>query len=361
MYQTSISTKTTSKKRDRILGVIFLNRRNQTKLIKAIKIAIACCMSIMVCELLQLEYAASSVIVALLTIHDTRKSTFKLAYQRILAYLCGMFLACLAFWLFDLHWISFGFYILDIVYISYIFKWNDTISVNAVMGTHVLFSSGITTSFMMNELLIVIIGSFFAIVMNLIFPRKTYEYLIQNDINYIETMMQKVLYEMAMFLEHEKDELHLWDDLAALEKYLHKAVALAFENKDNVLQEHAKYYINYMNMRNEQANCLENIHFKLDHLKKFPRECKVIAQYLMYIIPYVKENNVPYNQKERFEVIKQEVLLELKEDFENCAILYGVVLDLEEFINLKVQFVNELDDEQIKIYWKLHPNHEKIS
>ncbi len=318
------------------------------------KIAIACCLSIMVAESLQLEYAASSGIVALLTIHDTRKSTFKLAIQRILAYLCGMFLACLSFWLFHIHWLSFGCYILSIVFISYVLKWHDTISVNAVMGTHILFSSGITTSLMVNELLIVVIGSFFAIVMNLLFPRKTYEQLIKRDITYIEDTMQKVLYEMAMFLEHEKDELHLWDDLAILEKYLLKAIALAFENKDNVLREHSKYYINYMNMRNEQANCLENIHFKLDHITKFPKECKVIANYLQYLIPYVKENNVPHDQQQVFKQIKEEVLVELKEDFENGAILYGIVLDLEEFLNLKMQFVNELDEEQIKIYWKLH-------
>ena len=331
-----------------------MKKKTIKKLIKASKIAIACCLSIMVAESLKLQYAASAGIVALLTIHDTRKSTLKLAIQRFLSFGCAIMFACFYGWLFNTHFISFGLYIFTIVAISYILKWQDTISVNAVMGTHILFVDVITTNFITNEFLIVLIGSGFAIILNILFPKRTYEQLIKKDITYIEEMMQKVLYEMAMFLELEKDTLHLWDDLAELEKYLLKAIALAFENKDNVLKEHAIYYINYMNMRNEQANCLENIHFKLNHLKKFPSECKVIADYLKYLIPYVKENNVPSDQQQVFSKIKKEVLDELKTDFENCAILYGIVLDLEEFLDLKMQFCNNLDEEQIKMYWELH-------
>jgi uncharacterized membrane protein YgaE (UPF0421/DUF939 family) len=71
---------------------------------------------------------------------------------------------------------------------------------------------------------------------------------------------------------------------------------------------------------------------------------------------YIVEINHPSEQMKRlgeiFEHMKTEPLPEDREEFENRAILYHVLLDLEEFLMFKGRFVESLEDVQKDIYWK---------
>ena len=40
-----------------------------------------------------------------------------------------------------------------------------------------------------------------------------------------------------------------------------------------------------------------------------------------------------------------------RQEFENRAILYHILMDIEEFLLLKKRFVETLDEKQKKIYW----------
>jgi uncharacterized membrane protein YgaE (UPF0421/DUF939 family) len=54
---------------------------------------------------------------------------------------------------------------------------------------------------------------------------------------------------------------------------------------------------------------------------------------------------------EIFAHMKTEPLPEDREEFENRAILYHILLDLEEFLMFKGRFVESLEDKQKDIYW----------
>jgi len=61
---------------------------------------------------------------------------------------------------------------------------------------------------------------------------------------------------------------------------------------------------------------------------------------------------MPHKQKETFIAVKDEVFKDSKDDFENIAILYSIVLDLEEFLNININFVENINEEQKERYWK---------
>lgn len=67
------------------------------------------------------------------------------------------------------------------------------------------------------------------------------------------------------------------------------------------------------------------------------------------------EHNVPTNQIEKlhgiFEEMKTEPLPQSREEFENRAILYHILMDLEEFLVFKKRFVESLEDIHKEIYW----------
>ena len=69
----------------------------------------------------------------------------------------------------------------------------------------------------------------------------------------------------------------------------------------------------------------------------------------------VTEINIPIEQMkaldEIFKHMENEPLPKSREEFENRAMLYHVLMDLEEFLILKKRFAESLDEKQKKIYW----------
>lgn len=47
-----------------------------------------------------------------------------------------------------------------------------------------------------------------------------------------------------------------------------------------------------------------------------------------------------------------EGLPQTREEFESGAVLYHVLMDIEEFLKYKKTFINKLDEVQLKKYWK---------
>ena len=87
-----------------------------------------------------------------------------------------------------------------------------------------------------------------------------------------------------------------------------------------------------------------------------PKQAEVVADYILYLKKYVVEVNRPEKQmqrlKEIFEWMEREPLPATREEFESRAMLYHVLMDLEEFLKCKVRFVNGLDEFQKIHYWK---------
>ena len=81
----------------------------------------------------------------------------------------------------------------------YSIGWQNTISVNAVMGTHYLMSPDYSLGFAFNELSLVLIGTGMALAMNWKMPSNLK--VIREDIKKVEDDMQTVLLELAKYLE----------------------------------------------------------------------------------------------------------------------------------------------------------------
>ena len=74
-------------------------------------------------------------------------------------------------------------------------------------------------------------------------------------------------------------------------------------------------------------------------------QCKDILGMDREIVFVLKELEI-------FENMKDEPLPETHEEFEARAILYHILMDLEDFLIYKRRFVDGLDDVQRKLYWE---------
>ena len=107
--------------------------------LKAFKIAVGSGIAIVIAEFFGLKYTTTAGVITLLTVQNTRKDTIQLTLERFWSFLLSILLIYICFhYTGSRDWVNFIFYILFMVMSCYYFDWANTISVNAVMGTHYL-------------------------------------------------------------------------------------------------------------------------------------------------------------------------------------------------------------------------------
>ena len=86
-----------------------------------------------------------------------------------------------------------------------------------------------------------------------------------------------------------------------------------------------------------------------------PKQAAVIAEYLLYLAEYVIEINHPILQitrlNEIFADMQNEEMPKTRDEFENRSMLYHILMDIQDFLMLKADFVNRLDQKQLERYW----------
>lgn len=315
--------------------------------IKVLKIAVGSCMAVAVAQFFELPYATSAGIVTLLTVQNTRRDTIRLAAERLLSFLLSVLLVFVCFrYIGKLEWVNYGVYIFLMVHVCYFFGWENTISVNAVMGTHYLLTPDYSLNFAASELAVIAIGTALALLMNWHMPSNLK--ILREDIRKAEDDMQQVLQELACYLEGKLDGAHIWLDLDQLEQSIHRGLDRAHEHAHNTLSEEDHYYIEYMEMRLQQCALLQAIRHWVWKIDGMPEQAKIISDYLRYLVPYVHEKNIPDRQsadlQQVFDQMKQQPLPESRDEFESRAILYHVLLDLEDFLFVKKRFADQYID-----------------
>ena len=326
------------------------------KIIFTVKIAVGSCISIVLAEYMGLDFVSSAGIITLLTILTTKWATVKLAFNRILSFIVTVCISKIAFGVSDINWMNYCLFLLLLVGISLALKWRDTISVNAVIGTHFMETRNFGYPAIINELLLVILGISVAVLLNLIQNNRNAEKQLKKDMRYIEQSIQKSLVKIAAYLRRQKTDGSVWDEIIALEQYLYDALERACRYQDNTFVSHPGYYIHYIEMRTKQTNILHNLHYEIKKIREIPEQAKKIADYMEYLSIHVVEKNIPENQllllHELIDKFRLEQLPQTREEFEGRAVLYHIIMDLEEFLLFKKRFIESMDEEQKKIYWE---------
>lgn len=339
---------------------IIMNEKIKFKLGNTIllsaKIGIGASVAIYIAEILNLQYATSAGIITLLTLTTTRWGTFKLSLQRLLTYAVSVGICWGVFCIIPSMWIEYGVFLFLIVLMTEWLGWRGTLSVNAVIGTHFLTTQDFTVRFMINELLLVIIGISIAIILNLFHINNTHESGIIQSMRHVEHEMKKILEEVAGYLMQSSTGVHAWDDVIHLEKELEEYLELASEYHHNTFQTYQDYYMEYFEMRMKQCGALHNLHSEMKRMRQMPKQAHIVADFILNISQYVTEMNNPEKQigelENTLEQLRNEPLPETHEEFENRAELYHVLMDLEEFLLYKKRFVEEIDETQFRVYWK---------
>lgn len=325
-------------------------------LLLSLKIGIGASAAYFIAEILGLDFASSAGIITLLTLQTTKWETFRLSIRRLITFFLTFALCWVLFHMLRTSWLDYGIYLFFLVFLCEFLGWRSAISVNAVIATHFLSTHNFTFEFMVNELLLVVIGITLAIVLNLFHINNVHEMGIIKSMRYVEHQMKQILMELSGYLKHQSMGQHVWDDIIKLEDELGKFLDLAHEYQNNTFVSHPEYYINYFRMRLEQCGALHNLHKEMRRISNLPKQAEIVSDYILDMCEHVTEMNDPKKQIEQLEAVtdnmKNQPLPQTTEEFESRALLYHVLMELEDFLLYKKRFVESIDEEQFRIYWK---------
>lgn len=315
---------------------------------RTIKTAVGATIAIILANLFGLKYALSAGVITILSVQNTKRKSVEIAWSRFNSTCLALLISGILFSLIGFNAFAFGLYLLIFIPLAVSYKLSDGIVMSSVLVTHLLGEGYISLSLIANEFFLVIIGAGIAILFNLYMPKM--QPRIKEDQVKIEEQFRIVLLCLAGTTSSQSvaiDEEFLFQ---TLEEMLLKARDRAMLHKENYLLDEMTYYVQYMDMRFMQYQVLLSMRQTLGKVVMTVEQSSLIAD----LTEHIAFNLHEYNPAEDLIQMTQNVLTQCRnqelpktrEEFENRALLFQYLNDLQYLLEIKRHFVQNLTEQQ---------------
>lgn len=322
-------------------------------MLKLFKIAVGSAAAIFLADLLGLNYGTSAGIITLLTIQDTSRETITISAKRICAFLVATVLSYMVFHLLGYHVFSYGIFLFLFIAVCGPLRLGNAVSTNAVLATHYLLEQEMAPLQIGNEALLLLIGAGIGTLLNLYMPGKEKEIRLMQQ--RLEEDLRTVLLRMSEYIGREDRSDYTGSCFDKLQADIGAGKKQAFAYMNNTFFQESKYFIDYMNMREQQTVVLRDIYKKIVSMRTVLPQTGQVAELLRETaVTFGESNNARdllASREEALMRMKDSELPVTRQEFEDRAVLYGIMTDLEYFLQLKKEFADLLTKEQVLLYW----------
>lgn len=306
---------------------------------RTIKLVLATSLAFLLADQLGLAYASSAGVIALLSVLDTRRSSFKVARGRLLATLLALGLASGLFSFLGSSFLSFTLFLALYIPLLYRFQLEVGLAPSTVLVLHLLQEKTVSWSLLGNELALFLLGAGLALIINLYMPSKsrqigTYHQLVEERLKAILLRFRDLLLSgdgknEGTMIEH-------------LEAELQKALALVYRDRHNQLFYQTNYQVHYFEMRIAQLQVLRRMAVLINDLRQQSPESVLLAQLFSETAQQLSEKNsgqgVLADIDGFLSTFRQRELPKTRAEFESRALLFQLLNDMRLFTQLKVAF-----------------------
>ncbi|MCY6356154.1 aromatic acid exporter family protein [Clostridium sp. ZS2-4] len=308
---------------------------------RTLKTGIGASAAIIIAKQLGIEYAISAGIITILSIQNTKKQSVKIALHRIGACILALFISSVLFKMFGYNEIIFGVFLLFFIPAAVKFNVEEGIVVSSVLVTHLLIEKSVDIFWVRNELALMLIGVGIALFLNLYMP--SIEEHIKQDQIYIEEKMREILLHMSIALKEHEVSLKKEDDLFNdLEIKLHEARNRAYINLNNYFLVDASYYVQYMEMRIQQYETIKRMKQHFQRFFMTYDQTIMMAEFTEKVASLLHEENTAEELLNDLRLLRKNFrempLPSTREEFENRAMLFQFLNDMEQFLKVKNEF-----------------------
>lgn len=319
-----------------------MKKINKNLLFNTIKITAASIIAILAAYFLNLEFAMSAGIVAILSIQPTKKETIKTAMGRFFAFICALVISFVCFETMGYNVWAFGVYLFFFILICLKFKWNSAMAMDSVLITHFLSVGRMDPPMLLNELLIFLLGVSAGIIANM--HLKKDRIAIEELKDNTDNQMKKILFRMSERILTEDMTDYNGECFNVLSDYLHQAKNMADVNYQNQFKKDDVFDMEYLKMRENQCQILYEMYKNVRRIKTTPVQAEKISGFLKTVSEeYHKDNTVEellLEFQELDEGMKNEPLPVNRSEFEDRAQLFSLLRLLEEFLQVKAEFAD---------------------
>jgi len=318
---------------------------------RTIKTGIGVTAAIMLAAFLGLKYAVAAGIITMLSIQSTKRESIQIALQRMAACLMGLALAALFFNLLGFSPIVFGAFLLAFIPLTVKFNLEQGIVVSSVIVTHLLVEKNTSVPLILNELGLMAIGVSIALILNLYMP--SVENRIKDDQRLIEEGMKNILLKMAAALKENDSSFSEEQLFGDVEERLKTAKSNAYRNLNNYLISDMSYYVEYTEMRRQQFKTLKRMKESFRRFFITYDQTLMVADFTEKISGDFYEQNTCEDLLKELEDLRGEFrkmeLPATREEFENRAMLFQFLNDLEQFLTIKYEFMKSIAGKNLKL------------
>ncbi|HEL1612941.1 TPA: aromatic acid exporter family protein [Streptococcus suis] len=315
--------------------------------LRTIKLIFATVLAIYLATALGLSYATAAGIIAILSVLDTRKSSFKMARNRLFSTLLALTTAVLTFALFGFGIWTLGIYLALYVPLAYRFNWEAGIAPSTVLVTHLLLEQNISLVFLGNELALFLIGAGLALLFNLYMPSQ--EKRIESYHDQVEDLLKQILLRFEAFLLNGdgRNEAEL---ITQLDQTLDEALKVVYLDRHNQLFQQTNYQVHYFEMRAAQNKILRTMAGNINKCLLEGRENVILSSLFERAAQQLSRENSAKELLLDIELFhttfRERPLPQTREEFETRATLFQLLHDMEAFIRLKVDFYEVYKDQE---------------
>lgn len=312
MYKELFSKKTSAKSRAILL----------------IKMIVAFILGILLAELFHLRYEYTAGVIAVLSLEPTRKRSIRSAVLRILDSLLALAIAAGLFALLGYEFWVLLIFIVLLVPLTFLLRLETGLVVALVLVSQIYLEKDY--AFALNALFILLVSLSLAFVLNLYMPK--HDRLIQQSIDTIDHAIDDAIQLIALSKPV---------DFSAIRDNLHRA-------KDTLLLDIENHYflqtdqrILYLEVRQNQLQILEKVQENLAHVMDIPQKA-IVLNYLSSFKGKIGKSNFAMPLKEQLAKLlddfKVAPLPKSRDEFESRAELFHILLEMENFLNLKIRY-----------------------
>lgn len=308
---------------------------------KTFKMALSATIAIFIANHMELNFGVTAGIISILSIQDTKREALLISLKRIVACFIAIIFSFILYVVLGSNPIIFGLFLIMYIPLTIKFNIQESMVVGAVLSTHLLTNENINYYWILNEGALVIIGVCVAMIFNLYTPNLEKEFEVNREM--IELQYRTILSDMAESLIMNKfpsDEEEIFE---ITEKLIDKNRKIAQNILNNYLiLKNDYYYLSYMEMRVGQFETIKRMRKHFLRFYMTYSQSELLSDYTYKVAFNIHKDNNCVDLINELNILREEYkkmeLPQNREEFENRALLFQFLNDLEDFLLLKKAF-----------------------
>lgn len=307
---------------------------------KTVKMALSATIAIIISNYMGLKFGVTSGIISILSIQDTKKEALIVGGKRTIASTVAILLSYMLYMLLGNNPMVFGLFLLIFIPITKFLKITEGMVVGAVLSTHLLTSTNIDVSWILNEAQLTIIGIGVAIIFNLYTASLEKEF--EKNKERIEDYFRAILSDMAVSLVTQAVPTYDRDIVLKTEELINKSKFMAQIINNNYLFKKNDYYISYINMRIIQLDTIKRMKRHFSRFYMTYEQTRILSEFTNNVAMNIHEDNDCIDLINKLSLLRKDYknmeLPKNRNEFENRALLFQFLNDLEDFLVIKKEF-----------------------